>query len=466
MLAIQLKHTPELHPTFTPAAIWNREFQKRTAACEHAEDVALTIAQPNGVATVFTTKLLPHEGDHQALNFMYIERALKFLLWQHGGRTITFTGNPTLLEALTSVYSPTGARAFDNAFLGEKIYGGPLAFQRAEKDSSPTASTNSISLGRHLQGCRIGFDLGGSDRKCAAVIDGEVVFSEEVEWSPYFESNPDYHIQGIQDSLQKAAAHLPRVDAIGGSAAGVYIDNQVRAGSLYRGIPEGLFAARVQRMFLDLKQKWGNIPFEVVNDGEVTALAGAMSLNRNQVLGLSMGTSQAAGFVNAQGEITPWLNELAFAPIDYGPDAASDEWSGDIGCGVQYFSQQAVARLAHTAGFEFDSAMPLPTRLVAVQEAMQDGDARAAKIYTTIGIYLGYALAHYKSFYDFTTLLLLGRVTSGSGCDIMIAKAKQVLADEFPEYAHSIDIVTPDEKNKRHGQAIAAASLPATNIEH
>jgi len=460
MLDIKLKHSPELHPNFTPAAVWNRAFKQLTDAAEKTERLTLIIAQPNGVSTAFETTLLSHEGDHQALNIKHIERAVKTLLWQHGGNKITFNGNKTLLKTLAAIYSSDGARAFDNEFLGKKIYGGPIEFVHDETATAANISTNSIALGRNLQGCRIGFDLGGSDRKCAAVIDGEVVYSEEVEWSPYFESDPDYHIAGIQDSLKKAAAHLPRVDAIGGSAAGVYIDNEVKAGSLYRGIPDNLFQSRVQTMFLTLKREWGNIPFEVVNDGEVTALAGAMSLGRNKVLGLSMGTSQAAGYVNANGAITSWLNELAFAPVDYAEDAPVDEWSGDSGCGVQYFSQQAVARLAKVAGFEFEESMPLPARLVAVQDAMQAGDARAEKIYATIGIYLGYTLAHYKSFYDFNTLLLLGRVTSGSGCDIMIDKANQVLADEFPEYADSIEIVTPDEKNKRHGQAIAAASLP------
>ena len=36
----------------------------------------------------------------------------------------------------------------------------------------------------------------------------------------------------------------------------------------------------------------------------------------------------------------------------------------------------------------------------------------------------------------------------------------KVLAEEYPEYA-SIDIGLPDEKSRRVGQSIAAASLPA-----
>src|SRR4029450_297553 len=83
-------------------------------------------------------------------------------------------------------------------------------------------------LGRHLEGYRIGFDLGASDRKCAAVANGQVVFSDEVPWSPSKEADPQYHFDGINDSLRRAAAHLPRVDAIGGSRAGVYVNNKLR----------------------------------------------------------------------------------------------------------------------------------------------------------------------------------------------------------------------------------------------
>jgi hypothetical protein len=43
----------------------------------------------------------------------------------------------------------------------------------------------------------------------------------------------------------------------------------------------------------------------------------------------------------------------------------------------------------------------------------------------------------------------------------MIDKANEVLGAEFPELAQQIEIVTPNEQDKRHGQAVAAASLPA-----
>jgi predicted NBD/HSP70 family sugar kinase len=324
----------------------------------------------------------------------------------------------------------------------------------------PEERSQPAPLGRHLEGCRIGFDLGGSDRKVAAVVDGKVVFSEETIWDPYHQPDPQYHFEGIMDSLRKAAAHLPRVDAIGGSAAGVYVNNRPKVGSLFRGVPRDLFDARVRPMFLEIRKAWNDIPLDVINDGEVTALAGSMSLGKNAILGIALGTSTAAGYVTADGGITSWLNDLAFVPIDYNPGAAVDEWSGDYGVGSQYFSQQCVGRLLPVAGIEAPADMPLPKKLELVQSLMAKGDYRAAKIYQTIGTYLGYGVAHFADFYDLQHVLVLGRVTSGPGGDIICHGAREVLEIEFPELAARIAFHVPDEKDKRHGQAIAAASLP------
>jgi predicted NBD/HSP70 family sugar kinase len=389
-----------------------------------------------------------------------VERLLKFLLWQKGGWRVLVAGADELVPQLASIYSPKGERAFDHHFMGEKIYGKSFLIERAELGELPEDRDAGIAMGRNLEGCRIGFDLGGSDRKAAALIDGKVVYSEEIAWDPYFQKDPAYHIEGVHDSLLKAAAHLPRVDAIGGSAAGVYVNNEVRVASLFRGVPQEAFDRHIRRMFFTLQERWGGVPFEVVNDGEVTALAGSMSMNDNSVLGISLGTSMAGGYVTPSGNITPWLNELAFAPVDYRGDAPRDEWSGDAGCGVQYFSQQGVGRLASKAGFGFPASMPLAEQLLGVQAALAAGDPRARAIFDTIGVCFGYSIAHYADFYEVRNLLILGRATSGEGGEIILGRAAEVLAAEFPELAGRIRLRTPDEKDKRHGQAIAAASLP------
>ncbi|HSC89436.1 MAG TPA: hypothetical protein VLC09_19270, partial [Polyangiaceae bacterium] len=209
------------------------------------------------------------------------------------------------------------------------------------------------------------------------------------------------------------------------------------------------------------KRLFGDVPVAVANDGDVTALAGAMNLGDNAVLGIAMGTSEAVGYVNRQGLITGWLNELAFAPVDYSPEGGVDvEWSGDRGVGCQYFSQDAVIRLAPRLGIEFEASTSPGEKLKKVQEAFKAGDRRIAAIYESIGVYLGYALIHYAEFYDIKHVLLLGRVTSGEGGTILVDKAREVLALEAPELAAAITLHLPDEASRRVGQSIAAASLP------
>ncbi|MDF3128276.1 ROK family protein [Kiritimatiellaeota bacterium B1221] len=464
-MSITPKFSPCLDPDFVPAVLWNRAFQKDAENHCDSRKVCIAIQRPDKTCTVFETQLLPACAEYESRSLFYVERILKFLLWQRGGNEVWISGCDELTAQLALQYSSSGSRKFDYDFFGEKCYLSPLKIRACRPADLPMAHEQVVPLGRHLDGCRIGFDLGGSDRKCAAVQDGKVVFSEEVEWNPYFEQNPAYHIAGIQDSLERAAAHLPRVDAIGGSAAGVYVNKEVRVASLFRGVSDEDFQNSIRRIFFDLQSRWQNIPFEVVNDGEVTALAGSMRLEENAVLGLAMGTSQAAGYVTEEGTITAMLNELAFAPVDYRENAPADEWSGDLGCGVQYFSQQAVARLVPFAGIMLPETLSFPDQLIEVQKLMKDGDARASRIYATLGVYLGYTIAHYADFYKIRKILLLGRVTSGDGGKIMIEKAEEVLRGEFPELSKQIDIVTLSEKDKRHGQAVAAASLPAKGDE-
>ena len=125
-----------------------------------------------------------------------------------------------------------------------------------------------------------------------------------------------------------------------------------------------------------------------------------------------------------------------------------------------YFSQQAVTRLAPAAGISCPVEMPLPERLVLVQDQVDGGDEGAGQVFATIGTYLGYTIPWYAEFYDFDDLFILGRVTSGRGGEILLNTARDVLNKEFPQVAERIALHVPDEKSRRVGQAVAAASLP------
>jgi predicted NBD/HSP70 family sugar kinase len=451
---------PSLHKRFSPAVLANRAYVKAVRESGRGVPLVIGLERQKGLVSVFRTQCFDESANAASLNFPYAERLVKMLLWQRGGWQVFIGGPRSIGEHIKQVYSPQGTRAFDAEFMAG-VYEHPFTVVITDPEKVPEPSEGTLALGGHLEGCRIGFDLGATDRKVAAVIDGEPVYTEEVVWDPRNASDPNYHFNEIMAALKSAAQHLPRVDAIGGSAAGIYIHNRPRAASLFRAVPKKLFDTKIRDLFVELKRAWGGIPFEVVNDGEVTALAGAMSLNDTAVLGIALGSSQAGGYVTESGGISTWLDELAFCPVDYDPEAPVDEWSRDRGCGVQYFSQQAVFRLAPVAGIVLDASRGLAEKLKDVQERLHAGDSRARLIFDTLGCYVGYGIAHYADFYKLRHVLILGRVTSGEGGNIILNRAQEVLTQEFPEFAQEIALHLPDESSRRVGQAVAAASLPA-----
>lgn len=452
----EIKFAPELDKDFRPIAVDNREYVKAVEAAENTETVKMALIKDEENIFSITLKVMKETEENSADNIIYIERKLKTLLWLKGGWKVVYAGPEYIGEHLKEAYAKGGKRDFDADFMGG-IYGKTFSVEVTSDDQVPETVHHSKPLGKNWNGYRIGFDVGGSDRKVSAVIEGEPVYCEEVVWHPKMMSDPEYHYNGILESMETAASKMPRVDAIGVSAAGIYIDNQVKAASLFLKVSKEEFEKKVRNIFLDIAQKF-DVPIEVANDGDVTALAGAMSLDETKVLGIAMGTSEAAGYVDANGNITGWLNELAFVPVDYNSDAMEDEWSHDIGCGVKYFSQDGVIKLTRNAGIKLDESLTPAEKLKAVQGLMEEGDVRAAKIYESIGCYLGYTIAYYAEFYDIKNVLIMGRVTSGEGGMILIDTARKVVKEEFPEY--DIKLVVPDEKSRRLGQSVAAASLP------
>ncbi len=451
---------PALDRAFRPAVLVRRRLEAAAADSGRGVAVWLAVEQPGGSVYLRGTSVFEGGDAAATASHALCERLLKSMLWSCGGSRVWVDGPRGLVDALRRHYATSGTGRFDAATLGPAVYGRPFEIIPASLAGFPEPREGTSALGGHLEGCRIGFDLGASDRKVAAVIDGRVVFTEEIVWDPSRHADPQWHFDQIMDSLLRAAAHLPRVDAIGGSAAGVYVDSEIRVASLFRAVPPDEFRRRVAGLFRELQAAWGGIPFVVMNDGEVTALAGAMLAGAGGMLGIAMGSSQAAGYVTHEGTLTSRLNELAFVPIDLSPDAPIDEWSGDRGCGVQYLSQQAVARLLPAAGIEVPPGTTLPERLVLLQDLLADGDDRARRVYETIGTYLGYALLEYRTIYEFEHVLLLGRVTTGRGADLMLANALHVLRTEDSAAADEIVFHRASERDKRHGQAVAAASLP------
>ena len=449
---------PVLDKNFYPMIKALNDFEKKVNETGNAVEVTLIAERSGGYNYVYKYNALP-DGVDDKLNFRIAERLAKTILWVVGGFKIYVAGSKSVYEYLKDAYTLEGLRAFDVDFMSG-VYEKPFEVVWLEKDEVPAQKNNSVRVGGYLNGCRIGFDAGGSDRKVSAVIDGEVVYSEEVVWNPKITSDPTYHYNEILTAMKTAASKMPTVDAIGVSSAGVVVNNRMMDASLFIKVDKKKHGEFVKNIYINVAKEMGeNIPLVVANDGDVTALAGAIDLEDNGVLGIAMGTSEAVGYINTQSGINGWLSELAFAPVDFNENAMQDEWSGDFGVGCKYFSQDAVIKLAEYGGYTFQDGLTPAQKLKVVQAMMEKDEPLAKQIYEDIGVYLAHTIPFYSKFYDIKHMILLGRVMGGKGGDIILATCKQVLAEEYPEFA-TLDIRLPDENSRRVGQSIAAASLP------
>ncbi|MEY8562060.1 ROK family protein [Eggerthellaceae bacterium 3-80] len=446
-----IKNVPVLDHEFIPFGVWMKEYLKGAD-----RPIAVAVEREDGLISVRKSAIRGPE--FAEANLRYVERLIKFSLWSIGGFKVYVCGCDDIAEQLAHTYSPEGDRWFDYQFVGD-VYEKPLEIIAVSEADFPEAHESAKQIGGHMEGCRIGFDAGGSDRKVSAVIDGESVYSEEVVWFPKITEDPEYHFNEIVTAFKTAASKMPRVDAIGVSSAGTFVGNSPMVASLFIKVPRER-REEVKSIYDRAGKEIGDVPLVVANDGDVTALAGFMSTGSGDILGIAMGTSEAVGYVNDEGNVLGWINELAFAPVDLSPEAMQDEWSTDFGVGCKYFSQDAVIKLAPRANIELDPELSPAEKLKVVQELANNGDEGALDIYRSIGVYLAHTLVLYSSFYEIKTLMVLGRVASGDGGDLLISECNRVLAEEYPELAAQITVKLPDEKMRRVGQSVAAASLP------
>ena len=450
-IEFSMKNQPRLDPAFIPFGAWSAAFLR-----DAERPFRVALERGGGQITVYETKL--RGADFAEANYRYAERLVKMLLWAVGGFRLYIEGDDEIAARIRDEYRRGGKREFDAGFAVD-MFERELEVLTVDAAHFPAPNEQPIRVGGHTNGCRIGFDAGGSDRKVSAVIDGETVYSEEVVWFPKLSEDPGYQFEGIVSAFKTAASKMPRVDGIGVSSAGVFVGNAPMVSSLFIKVPRER-REEVKTVYDRAAKEIGDVPIVVANDGDVSALAGSMSLGEGRVMGLAMGTSEAVGYVNADGDILGWFNELAFAPVDLAGSAMEDEWSRDIGVGCKYFSQDAVIKLAPAAGIGLDPALSPAEKLKAVQKLSEEGDEGALDIFRSIGVYLAHELFLYGQFYDIANLIVLGRVASGVGGELIVEECRRVLAEEYPETAKKLRVMLPDEKFRRVGQSMAAASLP------
>merc|ERR1712178_384692 len=332
----------------------------------------------------------------------------------------------------------------------------------------PAAKDSPQVCGKDASGCRLAFDLGKSDIKTVAVKDNEVLDSKETEWD-VTNPDPDYHFNAILAAMKETAKKLPKIEAIGGSATGtVSADNEATWCDIFPNVPPDVYKEKVVDIFKRLaKEMAGDVPLKVINDGEVTALAAFQKIQAGNVMGISMGSSEGGGYANADGNLVGWINELCYIRLDLNPRAPTDPWSKGAHTGLShmYLGQRGTTKLAAKGGVDVPENMKYPHPdmctikhenhaqcLKLIQEAMknEEKEPEVKKIYETVGVYLGYALAQYSEFYKIDHVMSLGRVSKGKGGDLMLETARKVLTSEFPEIP-PIEFHTADDHFKAVG---------------
>ena len=167
----EMRHIPALDPGFIPFGIWADAYRKGAR-----KPLAIAVERNNGFISVRNTLIHGTEAMAEA-DYRYVERYVKFLLWSIGGFRVYVCGSSSIAGRLQKAYTPSGERAFDFDFF-QKLYERDLEILDLPLEQCPAANECPQPIGGHLDGCRIGFDAGGSDRKVSAMIDGDCVYSE------------------------------------------------------------------------------------------------------------------------------------------------------------------------------------------------------------------------------------------------------------------------------------------------
>jgi hypothetical protein len=202
-LNIDVKNAPVLDPGFIPMKKFNDAF-----LADATKPLAIAVERNDGLTAVYDTKIHGTDAYLEADTY-YVDRMVKFLLWAKGGYKVYICGDDRIAARIADAYSVGGSRDFDRDFMAN-VYESAFEVIALPYDKTPAEKEQSNPVGKHMDGCRIGFDAGGSDRKVSAVIDGEAVFSEEVVWYPKLNSDPEYHYAGIVDAL----THMARNEII------------------------------------------------------------------------------------------------------------------------------------------------------------------------------------------------------------------------------------------------------------
>lgn len=432
-----------LDKKFLPAYDEFKSFQK-----EGTKEIVVTAKRKDNIVYPFRMMI----SDDYEKSYFFAKKMILSLMWIVGAESFCYKGDKEFYSYLINrVYDDLETKKSFEAM--KESFGSDVLITLDDKDYEVIQSKTTFT--GSFDGNRIGIDLGGSDRKVTAISDGKVVFSDETLWTPKPETDYKYHVEGILDSLNKAASVLKRVDSVGVSTAGMVFDDELIYPALFESVPLETKQSKIRTLIPDIvKDRFGDIPFAIANDGDVSAIGASIMFKKDNVLGLALGTSFAAGYAK-NGFLLNWANELSKVSIDYNPEARAHYILNIQGSSSEYLSQKGIVRLLENNGVQLEGET-LPKKLVSIQKMAEEGNKIVLDAYHDMGIYLGSAIMFFTMFYKIDSVMLLGRVLTGKGGEILTNTASSYLK----ERGVNIEVFTCDENFKRLGQSYIAASMP------
>ena len=420
-------------------------FHFRTFDCQTRE-FAIAVENTDGIF-VFKTYINTYDIESSCF---YIERLAKTMLWIYGAFKIYLNGDERIFTHISNVYSSDGDRSFDVEFM-TNVY--DRAFT-VSSEKIPGSDSDKISHGVSVSrnGCRVGIDIGGSYIKYCALDNGNVVSAGKIQWQPKEHTNPYYHLDKMREAYKLAAEKLSHVDSLGISTAGVVIDNKLKTASVFLKISSD-YTKEIPTLYHRIPD--ADVPVLISNDGDISALGGVIQNAQSPLLGVSFGTSFAAGYVDRNKSLTSRLNELAFVPINFSPSATIDPWSGDKGCSAMYLSQEGVAALASDFEIALDKDMSVSQKCWIIRDLIEANDERAVKLYTELGKWFGLSIAWFSQFYELKTIMIAGGTVGGYAGEVMLKGASDALSKEFPELYEKLSFM----ESAGQDQAVTAAMV-------
>lgn len=407
---------------------------------------SLCLKRGEEISFPFAMKITP---DYEE-SYSYVKKALLTMLWMVGGDRLVFDGDKDFCGYLFSRASKDEELQRSFAEMS-KIYGKDVRLEFGPVSLMASFPKRKIALSS--KGKRIGLDLGGSDIKVTALDEGKAVYTSEFPWDPKSATDCFYHIEHIKKALLEAERRLGGVDAVGISTSGVVAGDKLIYPSLFLSCDEKQKRYCITTIYKDIVASlFPDSSFFLLNDGDASALLSSYLYGADDVLGLSLGTSLASGYIK-EGALCPYLNELSKAPIDFSESAKSHYSLGIRGSASEVLGQKGIVSLTQAKDLFF--AGNLPEKLAQIQDRCKKGEEKAIACFEELGEMLGSAILYWSLFLPFSSVAVFGRVSDGNGGEIMRASALK----EITKNGKRIDFIKVDERFKRLGQSYLAALL-------